>query len=168
MKATIKSATLLTYLLYKQEVFILILRNLLINPLRVKHKIYYCGVALPLRTLKLKIIAYAAALKLNPWDVTGFTDGEKSLVVFGSNLSSTVRIKFNRTQLAMVKLAPYQHSVIIGLLLSDGWLSFASKTTKNARLGFVQSLAKASYVFSVFNILSRLRTPSGLVVMAFI
>jgi hypothetical protein len=36
----------------------------------------------------------------------------------------------------MIKLAPYQNSVVIGLLLSDGWLSFASKINKNARLGF--------------------------------
>jgi hypothetical protein len=41
-------------------------------------------------------------------------------VVFGTNLTSTVGVKFTRTQLAMVQLAPYQYSVIIGLLLSDG------------------------------------------------
>jgi hypothetical protein len=42
------------------------------------------------------------------------------IVIFGSNLTSTVGIKFSRTQLAMVRLAYYQYSVIIGLLLSDG------------------------------------------------
>jgi hypothetical protein len=53
--------------------------------------------------------------------VIGFRDNKnKSLVEFGSNLSSTLGIRFSRTQLAMVKLAPYQQSVIIGLLLSDG------------------------------------------------
>jgi hypothetical protein len=69
-------------------------------------------------------------------------------------LSSTVGVKFSRTQLTIVKLAPYQYNVIIGLLLSDGWLIFASKTNKNARLGFLQSFDKASYVLFVFNILS--------------
>lgn len=54
----------------------------------------------------------------------------------------------------MVQLAPYQHSVIIGLILSDGWIIFASKNNKNARLGFKQSADHASYVFFVFNILS--------------
>ena len=54
----------------------------------------------------------------------------------------------------MVKLAPYQYSVIIGLILSDGWLTFASKTNKNARLGFTQCLDRYQYVFFVFNILS--------------
>jgi len=73
---------------------------------------------------------------LNPWFVTGFTDAskkKKALVIWGINLTSTVGIKFTRKQLVMVQLAPYQYSVIIGLLLSDGWLIIASK---NARLGF--------------------------------
>lgn len=77
-----------------------------------------------------------------------------SIVVFGTNLTSTVGIKFSRSQLAMVRLASYQYNVVIGLLLSDGWLIIASKTHKNARLGFSQSLDHASYVFFVFNILS--------------
>lgn len=46
----------------------------------------------------------------------------------------------------MIKLPPYQKGLIIGLLLSDGWLTFASKTNKNARLGFQQSLTKSNYV----------------------
>lgn len=75
-------------------------------------------------------------------------------VVFGTNLTSTVGVKFTRTQLAMVQLAPYQYSVIIGLLLSDGWLRFASKTNKNALLGFKQSLSHSQYVLFVFNILA--------------
>jgi hypothetical protein len=45
----------------------------------------------------------------------------------------------------MVKLAPYQYSVIIGLLLSDGGLRFASKTHKNALLGFGQSTIHGEY-----------------------
>ena len=54
----------------------------------------------------------------------------------------------------MVQLASYQKSVIIGILLSDGWLTFSKKTSKNARLGFKQSLAHFQYVWFVFNILS--------------
>ena len=75
----------------------------------------------------------------------------------------------------MIKLPPYQYSVIIGLLLSDprgppvrrgrdlhrrspraggGLLIFASATNKNARLGFSQSLSKSHYLFYVFNQLS--------------
>jgi hypothetical protein len=47
----------------------------------------------------------------------------------------------------MVRFAYYQYSVIIGLLLSDDWLTFASKTNKKARLGFKQSLAHCQYVW---------------------
>jgi hypothetical protein len=54
----------------------------------------------------------------------------------------------------MVRLASYQYNVVIGLLLSDGWLTFASKTHKNARLGFKQSLSHSVYILFVFNILS--------------
>ena len=92
---------------------------------------------------------------LNPNWISGFADApSKALVIWGTNLDSTVGVKFSITQLAMVQLAPYQYSVIIGLLLSDGWLIFASKTHKNARLGFAQFGAQGEYVFFVFNILS--------------
>ena len=77
-----------------------------------------------------------------------------AIVVFGTNLQSTVGKKLKPEQLAIVKLAPYQYSVIIGLLLSDGWLIFASKTHKNARLGFAQSGAHSEYFWFVFLSLS--------------
>ena len=54
----------------------------------------------------------------------------------------------------MFKLPQYQRSVIIGLLLSDGWLAYASKNNKNARLGFEQSYVRNEYVWSVYNVLS--------------
>jgi hypothetical protein len=41
-------------------------------------------------------------------------DSQKALVIWGTNLTSTVGVKFTRTQLAMVQLAPYQYNVIIG------------------------------------------------------
>jgi hypothetical protein len=88
---------------------------------------------------------------LNPYYVTGFSDGsKKALVIWGTNLTSTIGEKFTLKQLTMVKLAPYQYSVLIGLLLSDGWLTFASKTNKNARLGFAQSGAHSGYFWFVF------------------
>jgi len=62
--------------------------------------------------------------------------------------------KFTKQVSGMIKLPPYQYSVLIGLLLSDGWLTFASKTNKNARLGFKQSLAHSAHVWFVFSILS--------------
>jgi len=54
----------------------------------------------------------------------------------------------------MINLPPFQYSIIVGLLLSDGWLIFASSANKNARLGFKQSLSRSDYVWFVFNSLS--------------
>jgi len=57
-----------------------------------------------------------------------------SLVVWGQNLQSTVDYRFSHKELAMVRLSPYTKSVIVGLILSDGSISFASETNKNPRL----------------------------------
>jgi len=51
---------------------------------------------------------------------TGLTYKNKSLIVWGQNLPSTVGEKFTRKELEMVKLPSYQYSVVIGLILSDG------------------------------------------------
>jgi len=108
---------------------------------------------------------------LKPYFVTGFTDtfsraqhqfstkrscsNNLCLVVWGANLTSLVgKGRLTKQERNMVKIAPYQMSVIIGLLLSDGWLTIATKTSKNARLGFKQSLSRSAYVWFVFNILS--------------
>lgn len=54
----------------------------------------------------------------------------------------------------MIALSPFQMSVIIGVILSDGWLTIPRADRKNARLGFKQSLAHSNYVWYVFNLLS--------------
>lgn len=55
----------------------------------------------------------------------------------------------------MYDFPSYQYSVIVGLLLSDGWLIFTNiNKSKNAQLGFKQSLKKFEYLWYVFNILS--------------
>jgi len=47
----------------------------------------------------------------------------------------------------MIKLPHYQESIVVGSLLSDGWLSLTrSETVNNARLGFKQWLDKFEYV----------------------
>lgn len=123
---------------------------------------------------------------LDPWFISGFSDGffikgikqysqsihkpDLSLVIWGTNLTSTVGNKITRKELAMVCLAPYQYSVIIGLILSDGWITAPSKTNKNARLGFAQSGANGKYLWFVFfqlshycssNPVTRVRTRFG-------
>jgi group I intron endonuclease len=77
-----------------------------------------------------------------------------NLVLWGTNLSSTVGVRFTRSQLAMIKLPLHIKSIMVGLILSDAWARFENKTCKNALLGFSQSGANSIYVWYVFNILS--------------
>jgi len=75
-----------------------------------------------------------------------------SLDVWGINLQSTVGERFSRKALAMVRLSPYTKGVIVGLILSDGWLIISNST--NARLGFAQSVANSGYFWYVFSSLA--------------
>lgn len=80
---------------------------------------------------------------------------ESRIVVWGQNISSSVGLGRFTTQVSnMIEIPAYQQSVITGLMLSDGWLTFGSKTSKSARLGFKQSLSHSGYFLFVFNILS--------------
>jgi hypothetical protein len=58
-----------------------------------------------------------------------------------------------RNELNMLKLPYFIKSVILGLLLSDGYIIFAAKS-KNGSLGLTQSLAHSNYIYFLFNILS--------------
>lgn len=83
----------------------------------------------------------------------GFCDGSKNrqLVIWGSNLSSSVgKPRHTKLIMEMTCLPPYHKSIMIGLLLSDGWISFPRPHSKNARLGFEQSLDHFEYFWNVF------------------
>lgn len=74
------------------------------------------------------------------------------MVLWGNNLGSTVGYGiFTKEVRNMIKIPPFQYSIIIGLILSDGLLTIASKTSNNARLWFKQSLSHSLYVCFVFN-----------------
>lgn len=75
----------------------------------------------------------------------------RALELGGKNLPSSVGKKFTRAQLAMIKLPLFQFSVIIGLILSDSWLGFATNRHKNAYLQLQQSKDKSEYLWFVFN-----------------
>ena len=78
-----------------------------------------------------------------------------SLTVFGQNLTSSVgKGRFTKQESNMIQLTPFHKSVVIGLLLSDGWLTRASVTNKNIRLGLKQSLSHSLYLWFVFLLLS--------------
>lgn len=79
----------------------------------------------------------------------------RDLVLWGEYLGSMVGSgRLTKIERNMIKLAPTQYSVIIGVLLSDGWLTLSTEKSLNARLGLKQSLAQSSYVLFVFNLLS--------------
>ena len=77
-----------------------------------------------------------------------------SLVVWGTNVQSTVEERFSHKELATIRLTPYTKGVIVGLILSDGWLIFGGSTSKIARLGFMQSYDHSKYLSFVFFMLS--------------
>lgn len=79
---------------------------------------------------------------------------ERDLVIWGTNLGSTVREgRLTIQEREMIKLPLLQYSVVVGLLLSDGWLVIASSTNINPRLGLSQSLDHSKYIWFVFYIL---------------
>jgi len=53
-----------------------------------------------------------------------------------------------------MKFSPFQLSVIVGLILSDGYVAYSNKRAKSARLVFDQSLAHSPYFWFVFFILA--------------
>lgn len=60
-----------------------------------------------------------------------------TLAVWASNLTSQAATAWFTKQVShMIKLPPYQFSVIVGLVLSDGWLIIPRPDRKNVRLGF--------------------------------
>jgi hypothetical protein len=59
-------------------------------------------------------------------------------------------LRLSNIELNMFKLPEYQRGIIVGLLLSDGWLSYASANNKFPRFGFEQTFSQSSYVWSVY------------------
>ena len=95
------------------------------------------------------------SLKKNYSSLNLVNNNKQSLVVWGTNLSSQVGTgRFTKLVSSMIKLPDYYYSIVVGLLLSDGWLIISSKTSKNARLGFKQSIKNVPYVLFIFNQLS--------------
>lgn len=76
------------------------------------------------------------------------------LVVWGTNLRSTTGYgRFTKQVRDMIAIPLYQYSVIVGLLLSDGYF-WSGSTNKSPRLELKQSWINRKYLLFVFNILS--------------
>lgn len=70
-----------------------------------------------------------------------------SLVLYGSNLSSTVGCRYTSIERALIKISSNKMSVFIGILLSDATLQ---KGRGDARLQFKQKYSQFEYFYSVF------------------
>ena len=76
------------------------------------------------------------------------------LVHWGINLPSSVGIKnISKQERNMIKLPIVQYSVLIGIMLSDGYLGFNNRS-KNVHLHFMQSLKNSNYLWFVFYLLA--------------
>ena len=82
----------------------------------------------------------------------------KDLVLYGSNITSTVGYPYYTSIVRHMVNIPtvvnsnikYElESILIGILISDGWLSV--NKSGNTRLLFKQSLSKIEYLFYVYN-----------------
>ena len=82
--------------------------------------------------------------------------GSVSLILFnGEKLSSNIQkgilTKISRD---LIQMTPFQCSIIVGLILSDGWIQY--RKTWNPRIGFKQSIKNFEYFWYVFIQLSTL------------
>jgi hypothetical protein len=81
----------------------------------------------------------------------------KALVLWGSQdfLVSSIGFSMFSPKISnLIQIPPYIEGILIGLLLSDAWVSFASATSKNARIGFKQGMINFPYFWHVFILLS--------------
>lgn len=86
-----------------------------------------------------------------------------SLVIYGTNLSSTINLpKYTMFVRDMINIPSQHYSIFVGLLLSDAWLQCRG----NARLGLRQSIKNSPYLLDVFFKLSHYCSSYPVVVKA--
>lgn len=80
----------------------------------------------------------------------------KSLVLYGSNLSSTVNYPYITDIIRyMTDIPKNLNSLLVGILISDAWLQRTEINKSDlTRLAFKQSIDKFEYFFMVYNYLS--------------
>lgn len=88
--------------------------------------------------------------KLNKFGFSNCTN----LVTYGSNLGSTLNFgRFSVNLKNLIYLTPNSYSIIVGMLLSDGWIEKYSLNS-NTRFRFKQSIIRTDYVITSFMDLS--------------
>nr|QID02764.1 LAGLIDADG endonuclease [Orbilia oligospora]QID02832.1 hypothetical protein [Orbilia oligospora]QID02874.1 hypothetical protein [Orbilia oligospora] len=102
-----------------------------------------------------RMLISTTAFKLSPNSKKSGNSNVSSvdIVLWGSNLGLTLGGRLTRIQSSMTKIPLNIQSIIIGLILSDGWMQLPFDS-KNARLCFKQSTKNSPYVWFVFFLLS--------------
>lgn len=72
------------------------------------------------------------------------------LTIWGKNLTSAIREKFNKNEIENIKLPYHIKGIIIGLIICDTKLNYSSTKAKNVRLKIKQSLDNYKYLWLVF------------------
>ena len=81
----------------------------------------------------------------------------KSIIPYGLYQSSGIGFGKALPQkvYSMYGLTPFLHSMVLGLLLGDGWVEKnETKRSINARFGLKQGLININFILFVFNLLS--------------
>jgi len=77
------------------------------------------------------------------------------LVVWGANLGYTTLLyrELIKEISDSTVIPPYQYSIFVGLLLSNGWLSmpYSGSRKPNARFGLQLPYSQIEYIWPVFN-----------------
>ena len=83
-----------------------------------------------------------------------YNSNSRSLVIYGSNLGSTLGMtRFLKNLRNLIYLPSWNYSIIVGHLLSDGWLEKYSLNS-NTRFKFKQSMDRDLYVLTSYFSLS--------------
>lgn len=136
--------------------FIILIKSDFTVTIKKLHHLKYKCLIQPFFSEKFNKLPLNNKKLIRYFSTTSFNNATNlSLVVWGTNLTSQVgSARFTKQITEMIALPPYQKSVVVGLILSDGMLRYAAKRSKNVLLLFGQSLAHSSYVWFVFFILS--------------
>ena len=116
------------------------------NNLWIKNKFNYAGTSLSITA------AFFTNNKQNYSSNSCFSAkndiNNKNIVIYGSNLGYTVNYKKFSNQLRkLIFLPTIYYSIIVGKLLSDGWLE-KSSLNSNTRFKFKQSINRSDYVIN--------------------
>ena len=76
-----------------------------------------------------------------------------SIIIYENRISNlTKKYKITKQERDTINITKYEKSIIIGLILSDGWIQ--KRKHWNSRLGFKQSIINFNYIWYIFNNLS--------------